>query len=363
MSVVQKDMKYLKEKQKSLNFFLDYVDISKLRLLQILNEEQEALNGLRTIKTANLQFLHQINQNFFKNDWTYEQERADVSAERITKIYFLVDAKENDEYTEIIYKKLEEQLASELREQDIVITFGNRTNLICQRLEFNIIQHFPYDLYLDYNKFIDKVCTLIEVGLKNGVFNEAHLLVAQQNQDNRRLVSKKLVPFDKAELQPRADNKNVATGSQATATTAIASEAVLALMQNAHEDYLSFFETLNIRRINWFPNVRFFKFKFIKSIIKQNIVELRMIEKIQRIKLEIQLLDEKRNKLLDEASLVTRWLNRVRKEKSTEATIILHSAFKLKAAEDQEGWDEPIRKKREQHDYLAAPKTKKKGGK
>ena len=39
MSYVQKNMKFLKGKEKSLQFFENYLDISKLRILQILNEQ------------------------------------------------------------------------------------------------------------------------------------------------------------------------------------------------------------------------------------------------------------------------------------------------------------------------------------
>ena len=355
MSVLQKDMKYLKEKQKSLKFFLDYVDISKLRLLQILNEEQEALNVLRIIRSTNAQFLDRMNKNFFKGESTYEEEKEEV-INKTTKILFLVDAKDNDEYTEFVYKKLEEQLASKVNHNDLIVTFGNRVNLIAQKLELHIIQHFAYDIYLDYNQFIEKITTLIEVGLKNRVFVEAQLIVAQQNQDNREIISKKLIPFQKMETVDKSDlpeSSEEHTGATGTYTR----EYLQTMMQNANEDYLEFFHDVDIHQINWYPNVRFFKFKFIKSIIKQNIVELRMIEKIQRIKMEIQLLDEKRNKLMDEASLVTRWLNRFRKEKSTEATIVLYAAFKLKANEG-DNWDELIRKKREDEDELVAQKGK-----
>ena len=349
MSVLQKDMKYLKEKQKSLKFFLDYVDISKLRLLQILNEEQEALNVLRVIRSTNAQFLEKINKNFFKGEITYEEKKEEVIS-KTAKILFLVDSKDNDEYTKFIYKKLEEQLASTVTRNDVIVTFGNNVNSIAQRLELRVIQHFAYDVYLDYNQFIEKITTLIEVGLKNRVFAEAHLIIAQQNQDSREIISKKLIPFQKIDNLNKDDlpeSKMEHSGATGTYTR----EYLQTLMQNANEDYLDFFHDLDIRTINWYPNVHFFKFKFIKSIIKQNIVELRMIEKIQRIKMEIQLLDEKRNKLMDEASLVNRWLNRVRREKSTEATIVLYAAFKLKATQGNE-WDELIRKKREEEDEL-----------
>lgn len=352
-------MKYLKEKQKSLRFFLDYVDISKLRLLQLLNEEQEALAILKMIRAINSQFLERINTSFFKGEATYEEGVIAPINPKVNKLFFLVDAKDNDEYTEFIYKKLEEQLAGQITSNDVVITVGPRVNLICQRLELRIIQHFDYDLYLDPNKFIEKITTLIEVGLKNGVFDDVQLIVAQQNQDSRTIVAKKLFPFQRLDAEEETSSSGApAAPPPPTAAAAPSGTAALAaLMQSAERDYSAFFHDLDLRKINWFPNVRFFKYKFIKSIIKQNIVEITMIEKIQRLKLEIQLLDEKRNKLLDEAALVNRLLNRVRREKQTEATILLHAAFKLKAA-GGDPWDDLIRKKREEDDWL----TSKRGG-
>lgn len=359
MSVIQRDMKHLKEKQKNLEFFLQYLDISKLRLLQILNEEQEALTTLKTIKNANSQLLKKINQNFFKNDDTFVVEKAHHEFDWLnespeTKIYFLVDAKEENEYSDAIYKKMEETISKTIAKNDFVVTFGNRVNLISQKHEFNIIQHFPYDFYLDYDKFIDKVSTLIEVGLKNKVFKKAVLIVAQQNQDNRKLVSQNLYPL----AEPSSEEEifdGTKTIELKQGNISYTTEFVRA-QQNSNEDYIDFFHDLNIKKLNWYPNISFFRFKFIKSIIKQNIVELRIIEKIQRLKMELHLLDEKRNKLMDESTIVNRWINRVRKEKSTEATIVLYAAFKLKQNEVSEL--EVIRKKREQDIFFVNKKNR-----
>lgn len=242
-----------------------------------------------------------------------------------------------------------------VNKNDVIVTFGNKVNLICQKKELNIIKHFPYDLYQDYDKFIDKVSTLIEVGLKNKVFKKAILIVAQQNQDNRELVQKVLFPLEQPE-----DERKIFDGTRTMDiqknNISYTSEMVVA-QQNSNEDYVNFFHDLNVKKINWYPNISFFKFKFIKSIIKQNIVELRIIEKIQRLKMELHLLDEKRSKLMDESITVHRWINRVRKEKSTEATILLYAAFKLKLNEVNDL--DVVRKKRENDSFFSS----KKGGK
>lgn len=344
MSATQKNMKYLKEKQKNLNFFSQYLDISKLRLLQLLNEEQEALNVLNSIKFSHVQFLNKMNNLFFKNE---ERAISKLTENENTwktkpenKIYFLVDSKEHDMYSDVIYKKLEEILANKVRKNDVIVTCGTRVNLIAQKLELNIIQHFSYDVYLNQDDFIDKVANIIEVGLKNKIFSEARLVIAQHNKDNKEIINKKLVPFETNNQDLKILNDNLLINSSKNPNNAN-------FNQNSNEGYTNFFNSLDFKSIHWFPNIVFFKYKFIKSIIKQNIVELTIVEKIQRLKMEIYLLDEKKNKLNEELVVVSRWINRVRKEKATEATIILHSAFKLKLHSEDKPEDILIRKKKE----------------
>lgn len=346
MSYVQKNMKFLKAKQKNMEFFETYLDISKLRILQILNEEQKALDTLKMIKHSNSKFLETINVNFFKNEKTFI-ESTDPDRKTREEIYFLVDAKENDEYAEIMYKKLEETLEAKIKRGDSVITIGNRVNLIAQKLELNIIQHFPYDLYENQSEFINKVATLVEVGFKNELFTDATLIIAQQNQDNRELVMKKLAPFEHEKNMKNEiySNDTKSIGLKKTPTMDFES-----IKQNASVDYSKYLQDLDIKKLSWIPNITFFKFKLVKAIIKQNIVELRLIEKIQRLKLEIQLLDEKRNKIHDELIVIQRLVNRVRREKETESSIVLYSAFKVRNS----GINilDEVRKKKDEDDLL-----------
>ena len=343
MSYVQKNMKFLKGKQKNLEFFETYLDISKLRILQILNEEQKSLETLKMIKYTNSKFLESINANFFKNERTFI-EQADSERKTKEEIYFLVDAKENDEYAEMMYKKLEETLEAKIKKGDSIVTIGERVNVIAQKLELRIIQHFPYTLYENQSEFINKIATLIEVGFKNGIFTGATLIVAQQNQDNRELVMKKLAPFENDTIDGDiySDSNSVL---QKTSTTDFEG-----IKQNATRDYANYFSDLNVKKISWIPNITFFKFKLIKAIIKQNVVELRLVEKIQRLKLELQLLDEKRSKINDELVVVQRLVNRVRREKETESSIVLYSAFKVRNSGTSLLDD--IRKKKEEDEIL-----------
>lgn len=350
MSYVQKNAKFLKDKQKNLEFFESYLDISKLRILQVLNEEQKALDSLRLVKYSNTKLLDTINKNFFKNEKTFIEER-DVNRKNKEELYFLVDAKENNQYSETIYKKLEETLEARIKNGDSVVTIGKRVHLIAQRLELNIIEHFPYDLYENESAFINKIATIIEVGFKNGVFTDSTLIIAQQNQENRELVMKKLAPFvdekiSESEIFASETQTITFNNQQATRTSDFS-----LIRQNASIDYSKFCNNIDIKKLSWIPNITFFKFKLVKAIIKQSTVELRMIEKIQRLRLEIQLLDEKRNKIHDELIVVNRLANRLRREKETESTIVLYSAFKVRNS-GVDILDENIRKKREDDELL-----------
>ncbi|MBD5423155.1 MAG: hypothetical protein HDR43_01510 [Mycoplasma sp.] len=328
MSYVQKNMKFLKGKEKSLDFFETYLDISKLRILQILNDEQKELDNLKLIKYSNMKFLDEINSHFFKNEKTFVEE-VDKDRKSREEIFFLVDAKENDDYSEVIYKKLEEILETKIKKGDSVITIGNRVNLIAQKLELNIIQHFPYDLYKKDDEFINKVASLVEVAFKNNVFSDATLIIAQQNTDNRELVMKKLAPFEHENIDESLfEESNVRKlEPSSNMNNEIGIEGNLS---DINVDYVKYLRKLNIKKISFIPNISFFKFKLIKAIIKQNIVELKLVEKIQRLKLELQLLDEKKNKIHDELVVIQRLVNRVRREKETESSIVLYSAFKVR---------------------------------
>lgn len=348
MSYVQKNMKFLKGKEKSLQFFETYLDISKLRILQILNEQQKILDNLKLIKYSNHIFLDQINQKFFKGQKTFI-EIEDNKSKNKEEIYFLVDSRDNDEYSEVIYKKLEEILEAKVKKTDSVVTIGNRVNLIAQKLELNIIQHFPYELYENHNEFINKISTLVEVGFKNEVFTDATLIIAQPNTDNRELVTKKLAPFEKEEIDKTVleNYKNSLVNGSNESAMMYGNDSV----KNVNVAYASHLHDIDINNISFIPNISFFKYKLIKAIIKQNIVEISLIEKIQRLKLEIQLLDEKRNKIHDELIVIQRLVNRVRREKETESSIVLYSAFKVRS-QGTSILEEPIKKKKSEDTAL-----------
>lgn len=364
MSIVQRDAKFLKNKLKNIEFFLSYLDVSKLRLLQMLNLEQEALRTLKYIKRTNIQFLNTLNENFFKNSLSVSYIKEEIEEEYIgekeqiqwREVYFLVDSKDNNEYTDNMYKKMEETLSKKVREDDYVITFGEKVNIIAQKLELNILQHYPYEVYEDEPEFLEKVSTIIEIGLNNKIFTDASLLMVQQNKDNKKLLSQKLFPI---QLEQETANEKIelkAILGQEDLTKDLSSAK-----QNFLPDYILFFNDINVKKINWYPNINFYRNKFLKSAIKQNAAEIKMKEKIHRLKLELQLLDEKKNKLEDEKGMFKRMLNRVVRENSTNASLILFAAFKMKN-ESQNDFDEPIRKKKKD-DFTALLNLRKGGSK
>ncbi len=356
MGYVQKNMKFLKGKQNQLEFFKTYSDISKLRIIQVLDEEQKALELLKYIKFGNLKLVQEINEHFFKGERTFI-EVADADRKNKKELYFLVDSKDDDEYSEVMYKKLEETLTARIKSEDSVITIGSRVNLIAQKLELNIIQHYDYALWENQNEFITKVSTLIEVGFKNGIFTDATLIVAQQNQDNRELVMKKLAPFehDKKEEVYSSDWDVAMQEFQKTLSADIE-----IMKQNVSQEYLNYLSTIDVKKLYWIPNITFFKLKLIKAIIKQSVIELKIVEKIQRLKLELQLLDEKISKISDELTDVGRMINRVRREKETDSSIILFNAFKTRNAGP--GILDEVRKKKDEDDILYKGKKSYKGG-
>ena len=148
MGVVQKSMKHLKDKEKSLDFFLSYLDISKLRLLQIINEKQEELDTIKANKYTNALFLEKINNFSYKKEKTFLEKSEDDFDNDKEEIFFLVDAKEDDKYSEVMYKKLEETLAQRVKPNDLIVTIGNKVNLIAQKMELNIVQHYKLEQLL-----------------------------------------------------------------------------------------------------------------------------------------------------------------------------------------------------------------------
>jgi hypothetical protein len=72
-----------------------------------------------------------------------------------------------------------------------------------------------------------------------------------------------------------------------------------------------------------------------KTIIKQNIYETKILSNIEQYNLELQLLEEKKNKLTEQQFELRMLYNRTRKEESTMQSLLLYAAFKLRAEEEE----------------------------
>jgi hypothetical protein len=55
-------LKEVKDKSEKLSFFLNFVDISKIRVLQLLNQEINKLENIQNLKTVNLNLLNAVEE-------------------------------------------------------------------------------------------------------------------------------------------------------------------------------------------------------------------------------------------------------------------------------------------------------------
>jgi hypothetical protein len=55
-------LKEVKDKSEKLSFFLNFVDISKIRVLQLLNQEVMKLENIQNLKTINLNLLNAVEE-------------------------------------------------------------------------------------------------------------------------------------------------------------------------------------------------------------------------------------------------------------------------------------------------------------
>lgn len=62
---------------------------------------------------------------------------------------------------------------------------------------------------------------------------------------------------------------------------------------------------------------------------------MKVISKVEQFNLELQLLEEKKNKLSEQQEMMRMLYNRVRKEESTMQSLLLYSAFKLREEEEE----------------------------
>ena len=320
-------LKEIKDKTESLSFFVNFVEISKIRVLQLLNNEVKKLNNIQGLKAANLNLLNAIEERWFTKRGISFFDRKLKKEKETVNIYFIVDPKKIDAYSSNMLNKMEEKLSETVTKNDFIVTFGIHVNTICQKLELNIIEHFDYSAFEDAEELSEKMSALIEIGIKNNLFNKVIMMIAQSsNSQSEPIIRKQILPFEPILTKSILENDLLDNGEQ--------NKSKIENIENI-ENYKNVISNINIGKAEWNPDVFVFHEQFSKTIIKQSIHELKVISKVEQYNLELQLLEEKKNKLSEQQELMKMLYNRVRKEESTMQSLLLYSAFKLREEEEE----------------------------
>lgn len=319
--------KEIKNKADNLTFFLNFIDISKIRVLQLLNKETKKLKNIQNLKNSNLNLLNTIEERWFLKRGMTFFERDNIHTQKIRKnssIYFVVDPQKIDIFSKNMLAKMEETLFNKVTKDDYIVTFGSHVNIICQKLELNVIEHFDYSSYENTEELSEKMSSLIEIGAKNNLFNKAIIMIAQaSNSHSDPIIQKQLLPFENY-VTPTIEEKS------------LESEELSSDPENsALLSYKKIISSINIGKAQWNPDIFFFHEQFAKTIIKQIIHEIKVISNVEHFNLELQLLEEKKHKLTDQQQELKMFYNRVRKEESTMQSLLLFSAFKLREEEEE----------------------------
>ena len=317
-------LKEVKDKSEKLTFFLNFVEISKIRVLQLLNQEVSKLENIQNLKTVNLNLLNAVEERWFlkRGMMFFDRDNEKIEKTKIdSTMYFLVDPKKLDIYSKNMLDKLEETLVKVVTPNDYIITFGNNVNKICQKLELNVIEHFEYSLFEDLEGLSQKVSELVEIGLKNNLFSRALMLITQaSNLNSEPVVSKQILPFENI-----LSNSNEKKQKLRTSNDEPVNEDQLKSVQEYILHHKKIMSSINIDKAEWNPNIYVLYEQLTKTIIRQNIYETKILSNIEQFNLELQLLEEKKNKLSEQQFDLKMLYNRTRKEESTMQSLLLRS--------------------------------------
>ena len=319
-------LKEISEKSEKLSFFVSFVDISKIRVLQLLNQEIKKIDNIQNFKISNSNLLNAIEERWFLKKGITLFEGKEKKSENDSTIYFLVDPKTIDIYSLNMLKKLEESIVNKVTPDDYIVTFGANVNLICQKNELNVIEHFDYSSFESLEELSEQVGSLIEVGLKNNLFNRAIMMIAQSsNSHSEPFVVEQILPFKNIK-----ENKNVVKAEEQENEQKLAIE-----INNQIANHKKIISEINIGKAEWNPDIYMVYEQLSKTIIKQNIYETKILANIEQYHLELQLLEEKRNKLIEQRQDLVMLYNRTKKEDSTMQSLLLYTAFKLREEEEE----------------------------
>lgn len=322
----------VKDKSEKITFFLSYVEISKSRVLQLLKQEVNKLNNIQNLKESNLNLLKAIEERWFlKKGVTFfegsKKDEKEIKAKNDSTIYFLVDPKKIDIYSKNMLKKIEEILSENVTPNDYIITFGTHVNVICQKLALNVIEHFDYSTYENLDEFSQKVSALIEIGSKNKLFSKAIMMITQMSgSQSNPLISEQILPF-KNILTKADNNKSSSNDEEDEGTVREVNEQLV--------EHKKMVANINLGKTEWNPDIYMLYEQLTKTIIRQNIYETKIIGNIEQYNLELQLLEEKKNKLTEQQEELIMLYNKAKKEESTMQSLLLYAAFKVRE-EDEE---------------------------
>lgn len=293
------DQKSLKNHLATIHLFIRYIDISKIKLQQQLNRIQSQLHQLEVLETAHYQSIiktigkKQLHQPLPANHRDFK------------KLYLLVDGKNDDDYTRYLYQKMAQDLAHQNRDHIAVVTFGYYTNRLAAQLGLKIIKHYDYATYQNLTQFQELVANLCELVIKNRQSDQIELIVCQPDLAQHSFVKMQLFPFV-ANHNPNYDLISAA----------------------ATRSYLDVITNFNYQKATYYANIVQLVLKTHKLITKEQIGQLNLRDQIAQIKMKLQQLEDKLDDLMEEAKDVALKLNRLRREASTAATLLLYSAFK-----------------------------------
>ncbi|MGL5204927.1 MAG: MMOB1630 family gliding motility ATPase complex subunit [Metamycoplasmataceae bacterium] len=325
-------LKEVRDKTEKLSFFLSYIETSKTRVLQLLKQEINKLDNIQSLKESNLGLLNEIEERWFvkKGITFFDKNPSNFKAIARNKvnstIYFLVDPKKMDIYTKNMLKKMEEILLEKVTPDDYIVTFGSNVNLMCQKLELNVIEHFEYSAYEDFEEFSQRISALIEIGIKNNLFNKAMLMIAQVSKESSdRIISKQILPFENFAIKSNS-NSGKSLDEEDKNNASDVNEYL-----EGHKQVVS---NINIGKAEWNPDIYVLHEQLTKTIIKQGIYETKVISDIEQYNLELHLLEEKKHKLTDQKEALILLYNKARKEDLTLQSVLLYAAFKIREEEE-----------------------------
>ncbi|MGL5617838.1 MAG: MMOB1630 family gliding motility ATPase complex subunit [Metamycoplasmataceae bacterium] len=327
-------LKEVKDKTDKLTFFLSYVETSKTRVLQLIRQEINKLDNIQNLKESNLSLLHAIEERWFVKKGITFFEKSSNNFKAIARnkvnatIYFLVDPKKMDIYTKNMLKKMEEVLVETVTPDDYIVTFGSNVNLMCQKLELNVIEHFDYSAYEDFEEFSQRVSALIEIGIKNNLFNKAMLMIAQVSKESHnKIISRQILPFENFAIKSNSNLEKSKSIDEEDKNN------IFDINENLKGHKKIVFD-INIGKAEWNPDIYVLHEQLTKTIIKQGIYETKVISDIEQYNLELHLLEEKKHKLTDQKAALILLYNKARKEESTLQSLLLYAAFKVRKEEE-----------------------------